>query len=166
MKHTLFIFIILLLSTLETLACSCGELDPISKSDYESAGEIFIGRVTKIEEDRENWKKTVIFEIIDQLKTDKQAKEITVLTALDVGACGLSVKEGDKWYIFTYHNDKKELVAGLCGRSVNLDKKFRIKHYGLKYAYLEKRAWKKDYRRYKKEKKFINRIKKRHANTV
>ena len=159
LRQILFLLTIILFTSTGSIACSCGELYPISKSDYESSGEIFIGRVTKIVEDRGNWKKTVTFEVIDQLKTNQQAKEITISTAFDGGACGLSVKEGDKWYIFTYQNDNKELVAGLCGRSVNLDKKFRIKDYGLKYAFLEKRAWKKDFRRYKKEKRFIKRIK-------
>ena len=57
----------------------------------------------------------------------------------------MSTKEGDRWYIFAYKNDNNKFVAGLCGRSVNLDKKFRIKDYGLKYAYLHKKNWKKDF---------------------
>lgn len=159
LKQTLFILTILLFNTVDTLACSCGELDRISKDDFDKAGEIFIGLVIKVEEDRDNWTKAVTFQVTDRLKATGQTKEITIWTALDGAACGLSTKEGDKWYIFAYRNDDNKLVAGLCGRSVNLDKKFRIKDYGLKYAFLEKRAWKKDLRRYKKEKRFIKKIK-------
>ena len=155
MRQSLFILTILLFSTGKSFACSCGELEPMSSSDYEKAGEIFIGRVTKIEEDRDKWRKKVTFEVIDQFKATQQKTEISIWTALDGAACGLNVKEGDKWYIFAQINENEEFVAGLCGRSVNLDKKFRVRDYGLKYACLEKRNWKKDYRRFRREKRFI-----------
>lgn len=166
MKQLIFILIILLFNTVKIISCSCGSLEPISKTDYESAGEIFIGRVIEVIEDREKWTKAVTFEIIDQLKTTEQVKKITIWTALDGSACGLSTKEGERWYIFAYKNDNNKLVAGLCGRSVNLDKKFRIKDYGLKYAHLQKKNWKKDFRRYKKEKRFVKKLLKRKHRIV
>lgn len=154
-KQTLFILIVLLFKTVDTLACSCGDLDPFSKDVFDKADEIFIGRVIKVEEDRDNWMKAVTFQVTDRLKSTGQTKKITVWTAFDGAACGLSTEAGDEWYIFAYKNVDNKFVAGLCGRSVNLDKKFRVKDYGLRYAYLSKRAWKKDFNRYKKEKRFI-----------
>jgi len=158
-KQKFIILTILTLWTIDSFACSCGELEKISSDDYKKAGEIFIGKVIDVTENREQWEKTVTFEIIDQLKPTENKKQITILTALDGAACGLSTNVGDKWYIFSYYNDNGQLRAGLCGRSVHLDKKFKAKDYGLKYAYLEKRAWKKKVKRYRQEKRFIRKIK-------
>ena len=162
MKQQLIILTTLFLLTLDSIACGCSGLNKIDLDDYERAGEIFIGQVISVKEDRDNWVKEVTFEVEEKLKPTEAESEITITTALDLAACGLSTKEGDKWYIFAHYNDQGKLTAGLCGRSVNLDKKFKIADYGLKYAYLHKRAWKKKVRRYRQEKRFIRNLKKRH----
>lgn len=164
MRHRIIILFLLTTWTIETKACSCAGQDRISESDYNKAGEIFIGKVTSIEEDRDNWEKTVTFEVIDQLKPTTSKKEIVIRTALDEAACGLFTEVGQQWYIFAYENDKGKFHAGLCGRSVHLNKKFNIRLDDLKQVFLQKRAWKKEKRRFRQEKRFIKKIKKRHAN--
>lgn len=158
MKKEVIILLVLICWAVDLIACSCGELEKISSADYKKAGEIFVGRVIKVIENRDQWEKSVTFEIINQLKPTETKGEVTILTAMDESSCGLSTKIGDKWYIFSSYNDNGQLRAGLCGRSVNLDKKFKLSNYGLKYAYLEKRAWKKKVKRYKQEKRFIRKI--------
>ena len=148
------ISIFLLALTTNLIACDCKGLSIITKEDYDQAGEIFIGRVIKIEEYKDEWKKAVTFEVIEPLKPLEEIKQITVWTAFDAAACGLSVHEGEKWYIFADKNNKNELSADLCGRSVHLNKKFNIR---LRY-FSEKRIWKREIHRFKKEKKFIQQI--------
>ena len=164
LRPRIIILFLLTIWTIETKACSCAGQDRITESEYNKAGEIFIGKVTSIEKDRENWEKTVTFEVIDQLKPTASKKEIVIRTPLDGAACGLSTEVGQKWYIFAYENDKGQLRAGLCGRSVHLNKKFRMRLDDIKYFFLEKRIWKKEKRRFRQEKRFIKKIKKRHAN--
>jgi hypothetical protein len=159
LKQKFIILTILTFWSFNNIACSCGELTKLNAEEYKKAGDIFIGKVLRVVENRDQWVKAVTFEIIDQLKSTQSKKEITIWTALDGAACGLSTIIGDRWYIFSYYNDNGQLRAGLCGRSVNLDKKFKVKYYGLKYAYLEKKAWKKEIKRYKQEKRFIRKLK-------
>jgi hypothetical protein len=154
-------FIILTLLTCwasDLRACDCGSLDKISAVDFEKAGEIFIGKAIRGEEEPDGLLKAVTFEVEEQLKPTESKREITIWTARDEAACGLSIKVGDKWYIFSYYNGNGQLCAGFCGRSVNLGKKYRIRDYGFKYAFLEKMSWKKDIKRYRHEKRFIRKL--------
>lgn len=161
LKQILIICILLIFGATETFACGCNGLKKINSTDYNDAGEIFIGRVISVVENREKWEKEVTFEVIDKLKPTEEKKEITITTGFDVGSCGLSINEGDKWYVFASVSNKGLLYAGLCGRSLHLDKRFKIRDYGIKYAFLEKRAWRKKHKRVRKEKQFIRQKTKR-----
>ena len=156
MKKVLLIFILFTtFYSTNGYACSCGELSKLDIEEYHNAGEVFIGRVLSVIENKENWEVEITFEVIEKLKLTETDKKITIRTAFSGAMCGISAQIGEKWYIFANHNDKGQLRAGLCGRSVNLDKKFKIKELGLQYACLGKKYWRKNKRRYRKEKCFI-----------
>lgn len=160
MKNLLIILTIIISWTTNIYACSCGELSKLSIEEYHNAGEVFVGRVISVIENKENWEVEITFEIIEQLKPTERKNKITIRTAFGGAMCGISAEIGEKWYVFANNNDKGQLRAGLCGRSVNLDKKFKIKELGLQYAYLGKKYWRKNKRRYKKEKRFIKKTNK------
>jgi hypothetical protein len=158
LKKLAFILILLSFWTINLFGCDCKTLNPISKEDYNKAACIFVGRVIKIEEDEKNYSKAITFEIIHRLKNTEQINEITIWTALNSSACGLEVGSGENWYIFAHKDEDNKLIAGLCGRSVNLEKKYKGKKYGLMYKLSEKRDWKRKYKRYKKEVRFIKKM--------
>lgn len=160
MKKLFIIFIIIISSSTNIYACSCGELSKLDIEEYHNAGEVFVGRVLSVIENKENWEVEITFEVIEQLKPTETKKKITIRTAFGGTMCGISAEIGERWYVFANNNDKGQLRAGLCGRSVNLDKKFKIKELGIQYAYLGKKYWRKNKRRYKKEKRFIKKANK------
>jgi len=155
MKNLFIIFIIIISSSTNGYPCSCGELSKLDIEEYHNAGEVFVGKVISVIENKENWEVEITLEVIEQLKPTETNRKITIITAFGGAMCGISAQIGEKWYVFTNYNDKGQLRAGLCGRSVNLDKKFKIKELGLQYAYLGKKYWRKNKRRYRKEKRFI-----------
>lgn len=143
MKNLFIIFIIIISSSTNGYPCSCGELSKLDIEEYHNAGEVFVGKVISVIENKENWEVEITFEVIEKLKPTETNRKITIITAFGGTMCGISAQIGEKWYVFTNYNDKGQLRAGLCGRSVNLDKKFKIKELGLQYACLGKKYWRK-----------------------
>jgi len=116
MKTVLILLFSLIYSDL--LACSCSSLIPrINKRAITNAKDIFIGKVIKIEQN-DSHSKRIVFQIVEALKTDS-ATTISVFTGLGGGDCGLTVEEGQEWYIFSYE-ENAQAWAGICGRSALL----------------------------------------------
>ena len=142
--------------------CSCIGLKKITEENYQNAGEIFIGEIIAIKELESTYEKLLTFKVKRSLKNDDITRTIVVKTALDAAACGLDAEIGFRYYVFAHYDDDGILYAGLCGRSVHLNKKFdkrRIFFYGIKHAILEKRSYKKNLKRFRSEKRFIRKIK-------
>lgn len=148
------IFIILLLFTsFDLLACSCGTVSKIDEEAVGKAKDIFIGRVLKIEPFN-NRSRKITFQLSVRLKTDSST-QITILTGLGDADCGLSLKEGQEWYVFTYNYDGMSW-AGLCGRSALLSE-HSIQNSNKKYYRQAVKEYNKQRKRALKEINFIKR---------
>lgn len=99
MKDLLIKFIIIISSSTNIYACSCGGLSKLGIEEYHNTGELFVGRVLSVIENKENWEVEITFEVIEQLKPTETKKEITIRTAFGGAMCGISAEIGGKWYI-------------------------------------------------------------------
>lgn len=162
MKAFLFLTSFFVFFASQSLACSCPTPKKIRKQDYENANAVFIGKVISIKENENLVRKEIVFEVIKQLKKGVEMQSITVYTASSSSACGLPIdKVGEEWYIFAYLSDENLLRTGLCGRSIKLKQKFRIKDLGLKYAFIEKWYYHKEITRFRQDKRFIKKMNRR-----
>ena len=148
-----FFFLILLLNFSDLSACSCATLTKLTKEEIISANNVFIGKVVSVDS-FDNTSRKVIFQISERLKTDSLL-QITIYTGKGGADCGLSIKEGEKWYIFTYSYNNHSW-ASLCGRSALLSEHSispnSINH---KYHRLAVRNYKRNKHRAESEIQFI-----------
>lgn len=161
MLKSLFLILVIFIGY-NSFSCTCVGPLKITKSDYNEAGAIFVGKATGVEIFKEglNSYKIITFEVLEHLKTDDTTKEIIIFTSILGAMCGLDVKVGEKWYIFAHFIDGK-LYASLCDRNLNLSNEFKVRDYGIKYSYLSKKIQRKKTNRYKREVRFIKRIRKK-----
>jgi hypothetical protein len=95
-------------------ACSCAP-PPEPKKALEQAKAVFLGEVTKIEEDGQN--RTVTVKVERWWKGGDTA-EVTVSTAKDGAACGYGFQKGMKYLVYATGGEKdKPLRASLCSRT-------------------------------------------------
>ncbi len=176
MKLLLSIILLFAIGITQSFACSCRPLEKITLEDYKNAGAIFIGKALKVDVDKDNHMKTITFEVQEALKgvatsTNKQkvvkkkrkrcflrkikdntqttvenTKTIVIETPLSGAACGLSIQEGDTWYLWASQYPDSPLSTGLCSRSILLE--------GDNFEDRSKR----DPKRYQEERAFIEKI--------
>ncbi len=101
--------------TISLIACSCRPPGEITYEDYANAGVIFEGVAVNVIVDKENWSKTITFQVTENIKTDQST--ITIETALDGAMCGLNITEGDKWFIWGRKLENGNFGSGICTRS-------------------------------------------------
>lgn len=152
MKSILISF--LLFISYDLFACTCGSIPKIDKQAVVNAKDIFIGKVIRIESN-DNQSTKITFQIAERLKTDSTA-QISIFTGLDGADCGLNIKEGQEWYIFTSNVNGKSW-AGLCSRSALLSEhSIPPNSYRKKYYRQAVRQYKRDKARAQREIKFIH----------
>jgi len=128
----------------------------IDKESVVEAEDIFIGKVIGIET-KDNLSRKITFQILQRLKTNSTA-QISVFTGLGGADCGLNIKEGQQWYIFTSNINGKSW-AGLCSRSALLSKhSIPTNPYRKKYYKKAVRQYKRDKARAFGEIKFIHKL--------
>lgn len=137
-------------------ACSCIGLEKLSKSEIEEARAIFIGEIIDVVEHPEFYTRTARIVVLDRLKVENPADTLVVETSLYGASCGLSFDIGETWYIFTWGSEGP-LKAGLCGRSTQIGRKFKISDSGFKYWRYRRKAYRQKMRRVRKEINLINR---------
>lgn len=131
-------------------------MSKIAKESVANAEDIFIGKVIKIETD-ENQSRKIIFQISQRLKTGS-TPQISIFTGLGGADCGLNIKKGQEWYIFTSKFNGKSW-AGLCGRSALLSEhSIPTNSYRKKYYREAVRQYKRDKTRALSEIKFIHEL--------
>lgn len=144
---TVLLFL-LIFGASRSFACSCNEVEKITRNEIENVGEAFIGIVKEVTEDEQNFTITATFEVKEYLKGELHSSEIKVTTNNSGAACGLNFKKGQKWYVFSYYSDDT-LHASLCGRSAQLSfVKSDVKRFiiGRKYYRIDKRRARQDKR--------------------
>ncbi len=150
----LFVTIILLFQLRTSLvACNCADLKPLKRQEFKKAGLVFIGKVLRIDYNEQENKKNITFEVKEWLKGNERTSKVIISTASYSASCGLSITEGESWYIFVDQEDNNSFYVGRCGRSVQLDRKFDLSD---KHVSIEKRKWKKRIKRYKQDKILIS----------
>ncbi|MBD2714564.1 hypothetical protein KBK19_05920 [Microvirga sp. STR05] len=105
-------------SILSAEACQCKGLKKLRKAELLNAESVFIGRVISVDS-ADSWNRVVVLEVIDNLKKDGR-KKMSILTGGGMGDCGLPIKAGQEWYIFTQTIEGK-VAATICGRSMLLN---------------------------------------------
>lgn len=118
MKRVFILFLFLVSSY--SYACSC-LYSEFGIKDYQNAAFIVDGKITKITSNENELVKEITFKVRKTIK-GKISKIMTITTALDSAACGLNVKENDRWLLFVYEYNGK-LNVGLCGKHVRYNKR-------------------------------------------
>ena len=113
------ILLILLIST-SGYACSC-IYSEFGVKDYQRATYIVDGKITKIVADEKKLEKVITFKVRKTIKGNA-SEVMEIKTAFNSAACGLNVKEGDKWLLFV-HEYNGHLNVGLCGKNVRYNKR-------------------------------------------
>jgi antitoxin component YwqK of YwqJK toxin-antitoxin module len=93
---------VLMLAWLGVLSCSCFHR-PSFYWNYNSADQVFKGKVLAETEYREIRKRVILFSIITPYKGNFYGDTLTLYTGLGDGDCGLLVEKGDIWVIFAYN---------------------------------------------------------------
>ena len=107
------------LCPVDVLACSCAEPGP-PKAELERAAAVFVGKVTKLEQNVERHQLTVTFEVRKAWKGAKE-KKLTLTTPLDGAACGFSFGDEPGGEYLVYANADPDnpgsLETNICTRT-------------------------------------------------
>ena len=145
MKHIIsFIFI---LQSISIQSCTCINPSDLTQDEIKHVGEAFIGVITKVDTNFTNQTITATFELKKHLIGKLNNEIYRVTTNIDGASCGLKFIAGQKWYMFAYYSDDKELYSSLCSRSVQLNKvsqKNKRFIIGTKNYRIEKRRYRAD----------------------
>lgn len=107
--------------SLQVLACSCRPPSPLTIEEFLNADLVFEGKIVKVETDKEGHMKTITFDITKNYKTPKRMTTVAITTAGSSAACGLTVEEGQAWYIWANKNEESGAYsAGICSRSLQM----------------------------------------------
>lgn len=118
MKKVLILLLFLISSY--SYACSC-LYSEFGIKDYQNANYILDGKITKIRRNENKLEKEITFKVRKSIKGN--TKDIVkITTAFNSAACGLNVKENDRWLLFVYEY-KGQLNVGLCGKNVRYSKR-------------------------------------------
>lgn len=108
------------LSNIGVWACSCLPKVQVTKAEVENSSDIFIGEVISIDTIKGSTQLLVKLEVRKSYK-GAEDKFIEVRTAMSSAACGVSVNEGETWYVFAKESNGK-ININSCGRHVDLTK--------------------------------------------
>lgn len=75
----------------------------------------------KVTYDEASYEKIITFKVAKNIKGETD-KIVEIRTPKDSAACGLNVKENDKWLFFVYEYGGRWNV-GLCGKNVRYSKR-------------------------------------------
>lgn len=165
MKQPIFILTLVFGSTLKVLGCSCVGVEPLTIQEVKNRSLIFIGEVIEIDTLNDELEIAAKFRIINKLSsTNSQTDTVVIHTNRYSSMCGVNFNLHDKWYIFPGNEFNGYYSVSLCGRSVLLSRNQEITgDYGLrfirktKYHRKEKRRFRSEKRKIKKQQKFCNR---------
>lgn len=103
-------------------ACSCDYYKDMSLRQYNWYDLVFKGEVVSVTENKEAWEKRIKFEIKKLYKGNTETDTLSVTTGLDGASCGLNIKVGQTWMIFSSYRGGA-YNSGLCSRSklLNVD---------------------------------------------
>ncbi|CAF1141827.1 unnamed protein product [Adineta ricciae] len=113
-RHILFIFILFSQSFIASVdGCSC--FAEISLQKYlAEATHVFIGTVTHIEFVQEQLEHRITFQVEKVFKgVIPSDRRLIAKTALDSASCGVSMRVGEKWQVWTYGESDNPSVS-LC----------------------------------------------------
>ena len=102
-------------------ACSCAE-PPGVKEEFSLSKEVFIGKVTEIDENKSVsglLTKSVLFKVNETWKGVNQPR-MKVITGNGGGDCGYEFKEGQEYLVYANESDmygSNELTVIICGRT-------------------------------------------------
>lgn len=139
------------------ISCSCGEIKKLTEEGVKKSPNIFIGKIINIEIDSINYEIIATFLVSKKIKNIAKNDTIKIITSSSGASCGLGFKINQKWYIFSYEYENS-LYAGLCGRSVKLNDRYKISKIGFKYWWLNEKYHRKKMKRYRSEKRFIKKL--------
>lgn len=129
---------------LQVIACSCRPPAPLTMEEFLNADLVFEGKALSVETDKEQGMKVITFEVTKAHKTPRGTTKIEVTTAGNSAACGLTIEEGQNWYIWARKNEETGAYSsGICSRSL----------------YLAEDASKKYFQRYEEEMELIQSVK-------
>lgn len=149
---------ILLAVSFNSLACSCAQLGEISQEEVDKTDVIFTGKATKVEINRETYKRVITFEVEMVLKGEKSTQEFIVVTSLDGSSCGLDVEEGEEWFVFANENDGV-YRTNMCTRSSKISKpQLDKKVLGREIYKSEKKNFRLKRKQFKKDRKMIKNV--------
>ena len=123
------------LSANVSLACSCFMPGAVSVDELLESPLVFYGTAIEVEEvlsekdesdpfSRTLQERRMVFRIDQWVKGEEDAETVVVTTQGSSSSCGIYVKQGESWVIWTYEY-KSKYYTGLCTRSSqvkNLDK--------------------------------------------
>lgn len=150
-----FLLMVLIFWSGNIYAYNCIGLEKLSTSEIEEAKAIFIGEIIDVVEHPESYSKSAKIVVLDRLKSDNSADTLIVNTSIGGASCGLDFTIGETWYIFAW-DYKGTLKAGLCGRSAQLKRKFKISDFGFRSWRNSRKANRRKMRRVREEIKLIN----------
>lgn len=106
--------------SVQVLACSCMPVQKLTQNEYDAASDIFVGKALEVDTLVKENLLRVKFKVKQNIK-GADYKEVIVTTPLSSAACGLNIKEGEKWYIFG-SKDGERIRVNMCGRHMNVSK--------------------------------------------
>lgn len=129
-KILLIITVFFLAFNSQLFACSCTYYKKIDIRQFNNYDLIVNGQVLSVDENEEDWKKTVKIKVLKVYKGQQINDTIFIKTGLDGASCGLNFKNEEKWLIYGYKNQEGEYSTGLCSRSQKLNPIKRLFLFG------------------------------------
>ncbi len=142
---------LLLLVSVSVIACSCRPPGDLTFDEYMNADLIFIGKVTSVMVDKENYLKVATFDITDRIKADGTSTSIEIQTGFDGASCGYSFAEGETWYIWGRLLENGRHGTGLCSRSLNIPENIEgrnMERFDTEMAFIKDIKSRKGYQRF------------------
>ena len=119
------LFLVLITLTCAThslIACSCGPQAKLRKNDVKHADLIFVGTIINNMLDTTLHKRIILFEVSEGLKGTTKGERITIMTNPSSAGCGITVTNGESWYIYSFppfpFDAPREV--DICGRNKRL----------------------------------------------
>jgi len=113
----IFVFIVFSHNLEDAFGCSCS----VSNLDHalENADSVFLGKVEKIEQVKNNYEVSVNTE---KFWKGSEIENITVMiNSLDPNECGINFKENQSYLIFATEDETGRIQTGSCSFTMNVD---------------------------------------------
>ncbi len=145
MKHNIIlVFLCLFLYNL-VYSCTCIKKDKLSEKEFFTAEKIFIGKVLSIEKEANLGILKIKVVAKKNFKNTSINDTILIISNIDSGLCGLTIKMNENWYFFLNKRDNNSIFReDVCGRSSCLTRN-KFKQYGS-----DKKLYRKEQRKHKR----------------